>query len=55
MRYCARCILPETRPGLVLDADGVCSACRTHDRERPAIDWDARAEAFAALTGITQS
>lgn len=51
MRYCARCILPDTRPGLTLDEEGICSACRAHERKRePAqIDWRARAERFGAL------
>ena len=33
MRYCTRCILPDTRPGLVLGPDGTCSACRAHGRK----------------------
>ena len=46
MRYCARCILPDTRPGLELDADGVCSACRAHDTKVEKIDWEARRVTF---------
>jgi N-acetyl sugar amidotransferase len=42
-RYCTRCVLPDTRPNLVLDADGVCNACRAHGA-RPEVDWAARAE-----------
>lgn len=49
MRYCARCILPDTRPGITLDADGVCSACRGHDDKLHRIDWPARSRAFDAL------
>jgi N-acetyl sugar amidotransferase len=45
MKYCKRCILPDTRPNLVLDAEGVCNACRNHGT-KPAIDWAARAQAF---------
>jgi len=48
MRYCTRCILPDTRPGIVLGSDGVCSACAAHAR-KPAIDWAARREAFASV------
>ena len=50
MRYCARCITPDTRPHIVLDAHGVCNACRAHET-RPAIDWVARAAAFADVVG----
>lgn len=46
MRYCTRCILPDTRPGLVLDADGVCSACRSHKAKTATIDWGERRAAF---------
>lgn len=45
MTYCSRCILPDTRPNLVIGPDGVCNACAAH-AERPAVDWAARAEAF---------
>jgi N-acetyl sugar amidotransferase len=49
VRYCQSCILPESRPGLVLDADGVCSACRQHAVKETAVDWDARAKRFTEL------
>jgi N-acetyl sugar amidotransferase len=46
--YCQRCILPDTRPGVRLDADGVCAGCRNAGRKRE-IDWPARAAAFREL------
>lgn len=42
IRYCTRCVMPETKPDLRIDEEGVCSACRNYER-RPAIDWDKRA------------
>ncbi len=45
MKYCQRCILPDTRPNLTLNADGVCNACESHGTKR-SIDWAARSEAF---------
>jgi N-acetyl sugar amidotransferase len=48
MRYCTRCVLPDTRPHLVLDAEGVCNACRAH-ATRPTIDWAARQQAFRGV------
>ncbi len=48
MNYCKKCILPDTRPGLVLDEHGICSACRSHEH-RTNIDWKARKEAFGLL------
>lgn len=45
MRYCSRCILPDTRPNLKLNAKGVCNACESHGQKK-VIDWDARERAF---------
>jgi len=45
MRYCQKCILPDTRPNLVIGEDGVCSACRSHGTKK-IIDWRARQDAF---------
>lgn len=28
MRYCKKCVIPDTRPGIVFDEEGVCHACR---------------------------
>lgn len=41
MNRCTRCLYPDTKPDLHFDAEGVCSACRAHDRRRE-IDWEAR-------------
>ena len=45
MQYCTRCILPDTRPNLTLDEEGVCNACRNHE-QKPEIDWVTREHAF---------
>lgn len=45
MRYCQRCILPDTRPNLLLNAAGVCNACESHGTKR-VTDWRAREAAF---------
>ena len=29
IRYCRRCVMPDTKPDLLFDDEGVCSACRT--------------------------
>ena len=41
LRYCARCVMPDTKPDLQFDAEGVCSACRAY-QARAEIDWTAR-------------
>ena len=50
LRYCSNCVLPDTRPGLTIGSDGVCSACLAH-QDRRVVDWLARRE---ALDGIFQ-
>ena len=45
MNYCKRCVLPDTRPGVLLDDSGICSACKCHE-SRNQIDWKKREEAF---------
>ena len=47
MRYCKKCTMPDTRPGITFDSEGVCSACR-HYENRKNVDWDARFKEFEA-------
>jgi len=41
IRYCTRCVMPDTKPDLLLDEEGVCNACRSYEN-RKEVDWDAR-------------
>jgi N-acetyl sugar amidotransferase len=41
LTYCTRCVMPDTKPDLQLDDDGVCNACRSYE-QRTDVDWDAR-------------
>ena len=41
MKYCRKCVQPDTRPGLVFHSKGVCAACRVSE-ERLKVDWDKR-------------
>lgn len=41
LKYCSRCVMPDTKPDLLLDAEGVCNACRSYEH-RQQIDWAAR-------------
>ncbi|MBI4511829.1 MAG: N-acetyl sugar amidotransferase [Deltaproteobacteria bacterium] len=34
IRYCRRCVMPETKPDLFIDAEGICSACRNYERRK---------------------
>ena len=48
MKYCTKCTMPDTRPGISFDAEGVCTACR-HYEARKEVDWAARFKEFEAL------
>jgi N-acetyl sugar amidotransferase len=54
MRYCSRCIIPDTRPNILIGEDGVCNACRAHGTKRD-IDWAAREKAFRAVVQQAKS
>ena len=41
MQYCKKCVMPDTRPGITFNNEGVCSACQSYER-RKEIDWEAR-------------
>ena len=41
MKYCQRCVQPNTRPGVVFDESGICMACRWEE-EKEQIDWGER-------------
>ena len=49
MRYCRKCILPDTRPGLEIGPDGTCSACLVRGSTRPEVDWEARKARFSSI------
>lgn len=49
VQYCSRCLMPNTRPRIVFDAEGVCNACRYAERKWDGIDWDARRAAFLVI------
>lgn len=48
VRYCKTCIMPDTRPRIEFDDDGICNACHTAKR-KDEIDWDARRKEFLEL------
>lgn len=41
MNYCRKCILPDTRPNLSINSQGICNACIAHGT-RQDIDWQKR-------------
>lgn len=50
MKYCKRCLQPDTRPNIVFSADGVCPAC-TYFEELAKVDWRERIETLQEIIG----
>ena len=50
MRYCTKCLYPETKPDLWFDDHGVCNAC-SNFAARDAVDWDKRLEELKTVVG----
>ena len=42
MRYCTRCILPDTHETIQFDEEGVCNVCRQAERKHTVINWEER-------------
>jgi N-acetyl sugar amidotransferase len=45
IKYCKRCLMPNSRPRIHFDEDGICNACHTSD-QKDEIDWAARRAEF---------
>src|SRR4030042_5662032 len=41
MKRCTKCLMPETRPGISFNEQGVCSACQ-HYENRKNTNWEKR-------------
>lgn len=54
MKYCRKCVQPDTRPGIIFDENGVCPACHFAG-QADAIDWDARLRELQELADYARS
>ena len=41
MKYCKKCLFPDTKPELEFDENGICDACKSAE-EKEKIDWNSR-------------
>lgn len=53
--YCQKCVLPDTRPNLYIQDDGICNACHSWTGKAKEIDWDARHDDLLKLIEDTKS
>lgn len=54
MKWCQNCVLPDSRPNLIVGEDGVCNACKAHSTKRD-IDWAMREDAFRDVVKHAQA
>ena len=48
MNYCKSCVMPDTKPDLSFDENGICNAC-TNFKNRDSINWDERQAEFLKI------
>ncbi len=48
MKFCNKCTMPNTRPGIYFDEEGVCQACRAEEQKNYT-DWDSRHQELEEL------
>lgn len=48
MKFCKKCIMPSTRPGITFNEEGVCIACQNNAKKR-VVDWDNRLDELKKL------
>ena len=48
MNYCKSCMMPDTKPDLSFDENGICNACNNF-KNRDSINWDERQAEFLEI------
>lgn len=48
IKFCKKCIMPNTKPDLIFNEEGVCNAC-TNFENRKKINWDQRKKDFEEI------
>ncbi|WP_179188291.1 N-acetyl sugar amidotransferase [Kiloniella majae] len=54
MKWCSKCVLPDSRPNIVIQDDGICNACHAHSTKTD-IDWVSREASLRKLINTTKN
>jgi N-acetyl sugar amidotransferase len=46
INFCKKCLMPDSRPRIEFNLEGVCNACLYSERKIQEIDWNARRQEF---------
>ncbi len=49
IKYCKKCLFPETKPDLHFNEEGICSACTAAEEKYKLINWDEREKQFKEI------
>ena len=55
MQYCNNCILPDSRPGIIIQENGTCNACNGFLNKRKEIDYLLREQQFQEVVKNAKS
>ena len=48
MKYCKKCLMPDTRPGIKFDDDGICYPCIHYEKSKTT-NWEKRWKELESL------
>ena len=48
MKYCKKCLMPDTRPGLTFNDESICAACINYEKQKTT-DWSQRLKELEKL------
>lgn len=48
MKYCKKCLMPNTRPGIKFHEDGICAPCKSYEKQKQT-NWELRKKEFEIL------
>jgi len=48
MKYCKKCLYPDTKPQIIFDEQGICSACINHNKKEN-INWNEKKQEFVNI------
>ena len=52
---CSRCLMPNSRPRITFDSQGVCNACQWHEEKQTKIDWNKRQKELEDICDLYRS
>ena len=55
IKYCIKCLLPNTRPGIIIGDDGISNVWKQNEEIKSYVDWDLRKNQFKKLVDKIKS